>query len=49
MGSIQHFYYTMFVNNKSGLTNIGKATLPNGKTQRLITNWGIDWVGVQKK
>jgi ABC-type transport system substrate-binding protein len=49
MGSIQHFYYTMFVNNKGGLTNIGKATLPNGKTQRLVTNWGIDWVGVQKK
>ena len=49
MGSIQHFYYTMFVNKKGGLTNIGKATLPNGKTQRLVTNWGIDWVGVQKR
>jgi ABC-type transport system substrate-binding protein len=49
MGSIQHFYYTMFVNNKRGLTNIGKIALPNGKTQRLVTNWGIDWTGVQKK
>jgi len=48
MGSIQHFYFTLFVNNKGGLTNIGSTTLPGGKTQRLVTNWGIDWVGVQK-
>ncbi len=49
MGSITHFYYTMFVNRNSGLTNIGKVQLVRGKTQRIVTNWGIDWSGVQKK
>ena len=49
MGSITHFYYTMFVNKKSGLTNIGKVKIEKGKTQRIVTNWGIDWSGVQKK
>ena len=48
MGSIQHFYYTMFVNKKNGLTNIGKVQLRPGVTQRTVTNWGIDWSGVQK-
>ena len=48
MGSIQHFYYTMFVNKKNGLTNIGKVQLKTGVTQRTVTNWGIDWSGVQK-
>jgi ABC-type transport system substrate-binding protein len=49
MGSIAHFYYTMFINTKNGLTNVGKVQLVAGKTQRLVTNWGIDWTGVQKK
>ena len=49
MSSIVHFYYSMFVNKKSGLTNIGKVQLLKGKTQRIVTNWGIDWAGVQKK
>jgi ABC-type transport system substrate-binding protein len=49
MGSVQHFYYTMFINSKNGLTNVGKVQLEKGKTQRLMTNWGIDWTGVQKK
>ena len=48
MGSIVHFYYTMFVNKKNGLTNIGKVKIETGKTQRVVTNWGIDWSGVQK-
>ncbi|MEY3691573.1 MAG: hypothetical protein RJB57_1229, partial [Actinomycetota bacterium] len=48
MGSVAHFYFTMFVNRKNGLTNIGKTKLPEGKTQRIMTNWGIDWSGVQK-
>jgi hypothetical protein len=48
MGSVSHFYYTMFVNKKNGLTNIGKTQLALGKTQRIVTNWGIDWAGVQK-
>lgn len=49
MSSIVHFYYSMFVNKKNGLTNIGKVQLVKGKTQRIVTNWGIDWAGVQKK
>jgi ABC-type transport system substrate-binding protein len=48
MGSISHFYYTMFVNKKNGITNIGKTPIVKGKTQRVMTNWGIDWAGVQK-
>jgi ABC-type transport system substrate-binding protein len=46
MGSIAHFYYTMFTSKK--LTNIGKVQLKTGVTQRIVTNWGIDWSGVQK-
>ena len=48
MGSTVHFYYSMFVNKASGLTNIGKVKIEAGKTQRIVTNWGIDWSGVQK-
>ena len=48
MGSVAHFYFTMFVNRKNGLTNIGKTKLPEGKTQRIMVNFGIDWSGVQK-
>lgn len=46
MGSVAHFYYTMFTSKK--LTNVGKVQLEKGKTQRIVTNWGIDWSGVQK-
>lgn len=46
MGTVAHFYYTMFTSKK--LTNIGKVQLERGKTQRIVTNWGIDWSGVQK-
>ena len=48
MGSIVHFYYSMFLSKKGGLTNIGKVKIEAGKTQRIVTNWGIDWSGVQK-
>jgi ABC-type transport system substrate-binding protein len=49
MSSIAHIYYTLFVNKKSGLSNIGVVTLPDAaKSQRKMTNWGIDWSGVQK-
>lgn len=48
MGSVSHFYYSMFVNKAKGLTNIGKVSIVKGKTQRVMTNWGIDWAGVQK-
>jgi hypothetical protein len=39
----------MFVNKKSGVTNVGVVQIEKGKTQRLVTNWGIDFTGVQKK
>jgi ABC-type transport system substrate-binding protein len=48
MGSVAHGYYTFFTNNKKGLAGIGKLQLVKGKTQRLVTNWGIDWTGVYK-
>jgi hypothetical protein len=46
MGSVYHFYYSLFTTKK--LAGIGTLTLPNGKTQRRVTNWGIDWTGVYK-
>jgi hypothetical protein len=46
MGSVYHFYYSLFTTKK--LAGIGTLTLPNGKTQRGVTNWGIDWTGVYK-
>jgi ABC-type transport system substrate-binding protein len=49
MGSSAHFYYSFFANNKSGIAkSIGKLQLVKGKTQRIVTNWGIDWTGVHK-
>jgi len=47
MTSVQHGYYTLFTTKKLG--GIGTLKLPEGKTQRLITNYGIDWTGVYKK
>ena len=47
MSSIQHQYYTMFTTKK--IVGIGKLKLPEGKTQRIVTNWGIDWAGISKK
>lgn len=44
MGSITHQYYTMFASKK--LSGIGKLQIVKGKTQRVMTNWGIDWTGV---
>jgi ABC-type transport system substrate-binding protein len=46
MGAINSFYYSLFTTKK--LAGIGTLGLPNGKTQRTITNWGIDWTGVYK-
>jgi len=49
MGSVSHGYYTFFATKKSGLQqSIGKLQLVKGKTQRTVTNWGIDWTGVYK-
>ena len=47
MTSIQHGYYTLFTSKK--LAGIGSLQIEKGKTQRLVTNWGIDWTGVYKK
>lgn len=48
MGSLPHYYYSLFVNKASGLQGIGRLQLEKGKTQRIMTNWGIDWTGVWK-
>lgn len=48
MGAVSWNYFTMFFSKKGKLTNIGKVQLAKGKTQRIVTNWGIDWSGVQK-
>jgi ABC-type transport system substrate-binding protein len=42
--SVAHGYYNMFA--KKSVKNVGKLKGPSGKTQRVITNWGIDWTGV---
>jgi ABC-type transport system substrate-binding protein len=48
MGALSNNYYTFFTNNKKGLAGIGSLQLVKGKTQRVVTNWGIDWTGVYK-
>ena len=40
-------YYNMFASKK--LQGVGKLKGPSGKTQRIVTNWGIDWTGVYLK
>lgn len=47
MSSVAHGYYTMFTTKK--VKNVGKLKGPSGKTQRVVTNWGIDWTGVYLK
>ena len=44
MGNVTHTYYSLFTTKK--LAGIGKLQLVKGKTQRVVTNWGIDWTGV---
>ncbi len=46
MGNLNYQYYTLFTTKK--LAGIGKLQLVKGKTQRVVTNWGIDWTGVYK-
>ena len=48
MGAVSNNYYTFFTNNKKGIDGIGSLQLVKGKTQRIVTNWGIDWTGVYK-
>jgi hypothetical protein len=47
MGATFYFSYELFAGNKLG--GIGTLSIEKGKTQRLVTNWGIDWTGVYKK
>ena len=47
MTSINTGYYTMFTSKK--LAGIGTLSIEKRKTQRTMTNWGIDWTGVYKK
>jgi hypothetical protein len=46
MGNVTHVYYSIFTTKK--LAGIGKLQLVKGKTQRVVTNFGIDWTGVYK-
>jgi ABC-type transport system substrate-binding protein len=46
MGNLNYQYYTIFTTKK--LAGIGKLQLVKGKTQRVVTNFGIDWTGVYK-
>lgn len=39
-------YYSVFTTKK--LHGVGKLKLEKTKTQRIVTNWGIDWTGVWK-
>ena len=47
MGALNNFSYSLFTTKK--LAGIGTLTLPNGKSQRTVSNWGIEWTGVYKK
>jgi ABC-type transport system substrate-binding protein len=44
ISSVAHGYYALFA--KKSVKNVGKLKGPSGKTQRVVTNWGIDWTGV---
>jgi peptide/nickel transport system substrate-binding protein len=41
---VAYGYYNLFATK--AVKNIGKTPGPSGKTQRVVTNWGIDWTGV---
>lgn len=44
MGSLAHVYYSVFASPSLG--GVGTLSIEPGKTQRVVTNWGIDWTGV---
>lgn len=46
MGAMASHYYSLFTTKK--IAGVGKLKFPNGRTQRVVTNWGIDWTGVYK-
>jgi ABC-type transport system substrate-binding protein len=44
VGALAHVYYSVFVS--PDLLGVGELSIESGKTQRVVTNWGIDWTGV---
>jgi ABC-type transport system substrate-binding protein len=46
IGALVDVYYSVFTTKKLG--GIGTLQIEKGKTQRAVTNWGIDWTGVYK-
>ena len=44
IGSLANIYYSVFASPK--LQGIGDLALDDSKTQRVVSNWGIDWTGV---
>ena len=46
IGSLVDVYYSVFTTKKLG--GIGTLQIEKGKTQRAVTNWGIDWTGVYR-
>ena len=46
--TLNYFYYDLVAYKKSNLLGIGQLQIEKGKTQRIVTNWGIDWTGVSK-
>jgi hypothetical protein len=46
MGALAAHYYSLFTTES--LEGVGELPLPNNSTQRVVTNWGIDWTGVYK-
>ena len=51
MTAVQRQYYTLFTSKKLGGVGSLKFKTSDGRsvTQRVVTNWGIDWTGVYKK
>jgi glutathione transport system substrate-binding protein len=46
IGALVDVYYSVFTTKKLG--GVGTLQIEKGKTQRAVTNWGIDWTGVYK-
>lgn len=44
IGALANIYYSVFTSPK--LKGIGDLVLDDGKQQRVVSNWGIDWTGV---
>ena len=46
IGALVDVYYSVFTTKRLG--GVGTLQIEKGKTQRAVTNWGIDWTGVYK-